>query len=309
MNKENLRIVFLGNPEFARYHLEQLVKAGFNIVAVVSAADKPAGRGLQMHSTPVAEYARKQGIPLLQPKNLKSEDFLEELRSYNADIQVVIAFRMLPEAVWDMPPKGTVNIHASLLPQYRGAAPINWAIINGETETGVTSFKLKHEIDTGDILLQKSCAITEEDTAGSLHDKLMLLGSETIIETLEGIITDTIQEQAQLEFKSEELKSAPKLFSSSCSIDWNKNGTDIINFIRGLCPYPVAHTKLQNKRLKIFKASFERATHSILNGEFIFDGNEDLKVSCNDGFIHLVEVQLEGKRKMNVDEFLRGYKT
>jgi methionyl-tRNA formyltransferase len=246
---------------------------------------------------------------LLQPKNLKSEVFLEQLKSFKADIQVVIAFRMLPEAVWNMPPMGTVNIHASLLPQYRGAAPINWAIINGETQTGVTSFKLKHEIDTGDILLQKSCAISNDDTAGSLHDKLMVLGAKTIIETLERIIDNSIQEQAQIEFNTEDLKSAPKLYSSTCLIDWNKKGVDIINFIRGLCPYPVAHTTLNNKRLKVYKAVFESQSHDLVAGEFVFELKDQIKVSCKDGFIQLLDVQLEGKRRMKIEEFLRGYKT
>lgn len=305
MNKEDFRIVFMGNPEFARLHLERLLSESFNVVAVISAPDKPAGRGMKINSTPVTVYAREKNIPVLQPSNLKSPEFQAELASFKADIQVVIAFRMLPEAVWDMPEMGTLNIHASLLPQYRGAAPINWAIINGEKESGVTSFRLKHEIDTGDILLQKRCEISETDTAGSLHDKLMYLGADTIVESLDGLISGDLKETPQL--ASDELKSAPKLFSSNSTIDWNAPTRKIFDFVRGLAPYPVAHTRMDNKRLKVYSCSLEQVNHDLPSGTFISDNKDYLKVACSDGFVFLNEIQLEGKRRMEIKDFLRGY--
>lgn len=294
----------MGNPEFARFHLQRLLEEGFNVVAVVSAPDRPAGRGMKMNSTPVTEYARDKGIPVLQPTNLKSDQFLEELKSFEADIQVVIAFRMLPVSVWEMPEQGTVNIHASLLPKYRGAAPINWAIINGETETGVTSFKLKHVIDTGDILLQRACSIDQRDNAGTLHDKLMHLGADVIVETLDGLIMGDIVETPQAEMT--ELPVAPKIFSETCVIDWTKETKEIYDFIRGLSPYPVAHTILDDKRFKIYSAEMVNTAHDFEPGRIILAKNS-IQVACGGGFIDLKEVQLEGKRRMDIGEFLRGY--
>ena len=305
MNKKDLRIIFLGNPEFAKFHLQRIVEEGFNVVAVISAPDKPAGRGMKVLSTPVTQYAREQEIPCLQPKNLKNTDFLAELQSYKADLQVVIAFRMLPIAVWDMPTLGTYNLHASLLPQYRGAAPINWAIINGETETGVTTFKLKHEIDTGNLLVQKKCAITPEDNAGSLHDKLMHLGAEAIIETLEAIVTDTVSETPQLESNS--LKSAPKIFTETTEIDWSKSTSEITNFIRGLAPYPVARTKFDGKNLLVYAAELADDSVKVELGTFFSDTKSYIAVQCGNGILKLTDIKLEGKRRMSCIDLLNGY--
>lgn len=306
MQKQDLKIVFLGNPEFARYHLEQLIEHGFNVVGVVSAADKPAGRGLKMHSTPVAQFAKDKGIPLLQPLNLKDPGFLKDLANLKADLQVVIAFRMLPEVVWNMPPLGTYNIHASLLPQYRGAAPINWAIINGETESGVSSFKLQHEIDTGNILLQQKCEINSKDDAGSLHDKLMVLGAATMIATLNALLDGSLKEQAQSTVLQGSLKKAPKIFSKDCEINWNSNVEQVYNHIRGLSPYPVAYTFLDGKRLKIYNCTIEYASPNVSPGSFIQEGDV-LRIAAKNGYIKPGSVQLEGKRRMEIDEFLRGY--
>ena len=304
-DKKNLRIIFLGNPEFARYHLEKILDAGYHVVAVISAPDRPAGRGMKLLATPVTAYAREKSIPCLQPTNLKSEDFLKELKSYNADLQVVIAFRMLPVAVWDMPPLGTYNLHASLLPQYRGAAPINWAIINGEHETGVSTFKLLHEIDTGNLLIQKKCPILPEDNAGSLHDKLMYLGAEAILETLDMLATGTIKETPQS--NSLHLKSAPKLFTENTAIDWTKSGKQIIDLVRGLSPYPVAHSSFDGKKLLVYQASYEVAEHTHPVGTFISDGKKYLKVAVIDGYVTLEQIKIQGKKLMPTAALLNGY--
>ena len=304
-DKKDLRIIFLGNPEFARYHLEKILDAGYHVVAVISAPDRPAGRGMKLLATPVTAYAREKSIPCLQPTNLKSEDFLKELKSYNADLQVVIAFRMLPVAVWDMPPLGTYNLHASLLPQYRGAAPINWAIINGENETGVSTFKLLHEIDTGNLLIQKKCPILPEDNAGSLHDKLMYLGAEAILETLDMLATGTVKETPQS--NSLNLKSAPKLFTENTAIDWTKSGKQIIDLVRGLSPYPVAHSSFDGKKLLVYHASYEVAEHTHPVGTFISDGKKYLKVAVTDGYVTLEQVKLQGKKLMPTAALLNGY--
>ncbi|PCJ66554.1 MAG: methionyl-tRNA formyltransferase [Bacteroidetes bacterium] len=303
--KKDLRIVFLGNPEFARFHLERIVAEGFNVVAVISAPDRPAGRGMKTLSTPVTVFAKENGIPCLQPRNLKNLDFQEELRSYKADLQVVIAFRMLPETVWDMPPMGTFNLHASLLPQYRGAAPINWAIINGEKETGVSTFKLKHEIDTGNLLVQKKCSIEPTDNVGSLHDKLMHVGADAIIETLQQLLTGEFEEIEQ--DNDANLKSAPKLFTDNTGIDWNQKGEDIINLIRGLSPYPVAHTIFDNKLLKVYQTSFQSLQHTNSIGQYITNGKNSLGVYVSDGIVYLEDIKLQGKRQMKIKDFLNGY--
>lgn len=307
MKKEELRIVFLGNPDFALHHLQRLIEEGFNVVGVVSAPDRPAGRGMKLRSTPVGQYAKDHNIPLLQPKNLKSEDFQDELQALKADIQVVIAFRMLPVAVWDMPPMGTVNIHASLLPQYRGAAPINWAIINGETKTGVTSFKLKHQIDTGDILLQRSCEISSTDTAGSLHDKLMYLGADTIVDTLHGLLDESITEKPQAEFEEAELKYAPKIFTEDCEIDWNKSALNIYNMVRGLSPYPVAFFIHNDLRFKLYSCDHQKLDHNEDIGSLNTDNKTFAHIYCSDGYIILEELQMQGKQRMDIQTFLRGY--
>lgn len=304
MDRSNLRIVFLGNPEFARFQLEHLLNAGFNIVGVVSAPDRAAGRGMNLRSTPVTEYARAQQLPLLQPSNLKDPGFLEQLNALAPDILVVIAFRMLPEMVWSLPPQGTINLHASLLPNYRGAAPINWAIINGERETGVTTFKLKHRIDTGNVLLQDNVPIGPDDTAGTLHDRLMVVGAGLMERTLDGIIAGSLVEMPQTDSGS--LNEAPKLFSEDCRIHWDRNGKQIVDLIRGLCPYPVAYTELNGKRLKIFSARFIAAEHALDPGTAQFD-KESLQFACTDGFIEALDVQLEGKRRMPTVEFMRGF--
>ena len=304
-NKKDLRIIFLGNPEFARFHLERILEEGYNVVAVISAPDRQGGRGMKMLSTPVTVYAKEKGIPCLQPKNLKNEEFQAELKSYNADLQIVIAFRMLPIPVWDMPPLGTYNLHASLLPQYRGAAPINWAIINGETETGVSTFKLKHEIDTGNLLVQKACAIKPTENVGSLHDKLMHLGADAIIETLEQLVTGNVNEIEQQD--SDTLKAAPKLFTDNTQIDWFKSGKDIINFIRGLSPYPVAHSMFDGKLLKVYEAEFTPLDHKITAGTFTSDGKSNLDVYTTDGIVSLLDIKLQGKRQMKIRDFLNGY--
>ncbi|MFT6177305.1 MAG: methionyl-tRNA formyltransferase [Bacteroidia bacterium] len=304
-SKEDLRIIFLGNPEFARYHLEQIITNGYNVVAVISAPDRPAGRGMKLLATPVTTYAREQNIPCLQPTNLKNDEFLKTLATYNADLQVVIAFRMLPVVVWDMPSLGTINLHASLLPQYRGAAPINWAIINGEKTTGVSTFKLQHEIDTGDLLVQKECAIESTDTAGTLHDKLMHLGGVAVLETLEKLVTGNLAEIPQK--TSESLREAPKLFTENTAITWDQNGDDIINLIKGLSPYPVAHTIFDDKKMQVFQAKFESTATSQKSGIYTSDGKSYLAVTCANGILYLENIKLQGKRQMQIRDFLNGY--
>jgi methionyl-tRNA formyltransferase len=311
MNYRDLKIVFMGTPEFAVASLDALVNAGCTIVGVVTAPDKPAGRGLKLQESAVKKYAVEKGLKVLQPEKLKNTQFLEELRSLNADVQVVVAFRMLPEVVWDMPPMGTINVHASLLPQYRGAAPINWAIINGEKETGVTTFKLKHEIDTGDILLQQRIAVDENETAGELHDKLKELGAKVLVQTIKGLADGTLKETPQSEIlnsKFEIAKHAPKIFTETCKIDWSKSVDEAHNLIRGLSPFPGAFTYLNEKLLKIYRSEKEHKQPSIATGQFETDEKTFLKFACADGFIYVKELQMEGKKRMNVKDFLRGFK-
>jgi len=301
----------MGTPEFAVASLDALVDAGCTIVGVITAPDKPAGRGLKLQESAVKKYAVEKGLKVLQPEKLKNPQFLEELRSLKADLQVVVAFRMLPELVWNMPPLGTINVHASLLPQYRGAAPINWAIINGEKETGVTTFKLKHEIDTGDILLQEKTQIEENETAGELHDQLKELGAKVLVRTIQGLADDTLNEVAQSELpdaQSETIKHAPKIFTETCRIDWHKPVDEIHNLIRGLSPFPGAFTHLNEKLLKIYRSEKECKQPVIGPGQVETDGKTFLKMAAMDGFILLKELQMEGKKKMNVEDFLRGYK-
>jgi methionyl-tRNA formyltransferase len=306
-----LRIVFMGTPEFAVASLHALVEAGFNVVGVVTAPDKPAGRGMKLTESAVKKYAVKKGLRILQPEKLKNPQFLEELKALNANLQIVVAFRMLPEVVWNMPSLGTINLHGSLLPQYRGAAPINWAIINGEKETGVTSFKLKHEIDTGNILLQEKIIIGENDTAGELHDIMKEIGANVLVTTIKGIEDGSLQETDQsvaIEQFQGELRHAPKLFTDTCTIDWNKSTDEIHNLVRGLSPYPGAITKLNGKILKIYKSSKEITMPSHAAGERDTDGKTYLKFACTDGYIYATEIQLEGKKRIGIEDFLRGYR-
>jgi methionyl-tRNA formyltransferase len=299
-----MKIVFMGTPDFAVASLNALVQAGFDVVGVVTAADKPAGRGQKLQESAVKQYAAAHGLKVLQPLKLKDALFIEELKALNADLQVVVAFRMLPEVVWDMPVKGTINLHASLLPQYRGAAPINHAIINGEKESGVTTFFLKHEIDTGDVIFSEKVSIADDDTAGDLHDKLMDTGAGLLLKTVKAIEAGNYTEQPQPQ--SDELKHAPKIFKEFCLIDWNQPVRTIYNLIRGLSPYPTAFTKLNDKTLKVFKAELEEKETGLTAGAFLSDGKSYLKFAAKDGFVKLTDLQYEGKKRMQVDEFLRG---
>jgi len=298
----------MGTPDFAVPSLKILVKNLYNVVAVVTAPDKPAGRGLKLKASPVKEYAESVNIPVLQPVNLKDPAFLEELKSYNANLQIVVAFRMLPESVWNMPEIGTFNLHASLLPQYRGAAPINWAIINGEKETGITTFFLKHEIDTGDIIFQEKEPIYIEDNFETLYGRLMNLGADLVLNTVHAIKNDAIVPKPQI--MSKELKPAPKISKDTGKIDWSKSSSEIENLIRGLSPIPSAWTILNDKVLKIYKASIVNAIN-VENPEqkaFLCDNKTYLYFRTGNGYLSLEEIQLEGKKRMMIDEFLRGYK-
>jgi len=299
----------MGTPEFAVASLDALVKAGFDIVGVITAPDKPSGRGLKLSESAVKQYAVANGLKVLQPEKLKNPEFLEELKSLKADLQVVVAFRMLPEVVWNMPPKGTINLHASLLPDYRGAAPINWAVINGEEFSGVSTFLLKQEIDTGDVLFTESVAIAEDDTAGDLHDKLMEIGAGLLVKTVRAVETGDYVEKPQDEIATDaEPKHAPKLFKEDCLIDWNQPVETVYNRIRGLSPYPTAYTLFNDKIFKIFKAQKQDGEPGIQPGGFLTDQKTHLKFACLDGFISVIDVQLEGKKRMGVEEFLRGVK-
>jgi methionyl-tRNA formyltransferase len=314
MSLSLLRIVFMGTPEFAVASLEALVKAGFNIVGVVTAPDKPAGRGMKMTESAVRKFAARKGLTVLQPEKLKDPVFLEALKALQADLQVVVAFRMLPEIVWNMPRLGTINLHGSLLPQYRGAAPINWAVINGDKETGVTTFKLKHEIDTGDILLQERIPIGDNETAGEVHDRMKDIGASVLVETVKGLSNGSLKETPQssvIEASGSDqvpLHHAPKIFTATCKIDWNKSSEEIYNLIRGLSPYPAAFTELEDKTLKIFRAEKEWIIPGSKPGRFETDRKTYLKFACSDGYIHVKDLQMEGKKRMLVEEFLRGYR-
>ncbi|PWS26011.1 methionyl-tRNA formyltransferase [Pedobacter yonginense] len=299
-----MKIVFMGTPDFAVASLDALVQAQFDIVAVVTAPDKPAGRGQKLSESAVKKYAVEKGIPVLQPEKLKNPEFVAQLKAYNADLQVVVAFRMLPEVVWAMPSKGTINLHGSLLPQYRGAAPINHAIINGEKESGVTTFFLTHEIDTGDIILREQVSIADDETAGDLHDKLMDVGAKLLVKTVTLIAEGNFSEQPQPQ--TDVLKHAPKIFKEDCKIDWNGSAVQVYNLIRGLSPYPTSFTFLNDKTLKIFKAELEQKEPGIAAGGFLTDGKTFLKFATKDGFIKLLDIQYEGKKRMLIEDFLRG---
>ncbi|MGZ3887287.1 MAG: methionyl-tRNA formyltransferase, partial [Flavisolibacter sp.] len=299
-------IVFMGTPEFAVASLDALLRAGYTVSAVVTAPDKPAGRGMKMQESAVKKYALEKGLRVLQPLKLKDPAFLQELRDLAAVLQVVVAFRMLPEVVWDMPPLGTINVHGSLLPQYRGAAPINWALINGEKQTGVTTFKLQQEIDTGDILLQEPIVIGENQTAGELHDVMKETGAQLLVRTVEGLMKGTLREIPQPD-PGTVLKTAPKIFTDTCRIDWNKTVDEVHNRIRGLSPFPGAFSTFQDRMMKLYRSEKEYAAPSVNPGEFLTDRKTYLKFACTNGYILVRELQLEGKKKMDVADFLRGY--
>ncbi|MEP0987041.1 methionyl-tRNA formyltransferase [Ekhidna sp.] len=302
---KDLRIIFLGTPDFASASLRKLVENDVNVVAVITAPDKPKGRGKKLGISAVKSYALEAELDILQPTNLKDPAFIEELRSYHADLQIVVAFRMLPVAVWDMPRLGTFNLHASLLPQYRGAAPINWAIINGETETGVTTFFLKHEIDTGEIIFQEKEPINENDNVGSLYTRLMEKGADLVLKTVKAIEQVDYPQLPQEIDKP--LKSAPKIFKEDCRIDWQQPSENIRNFVRGLSPYPAAWTQLDGKGMKVFEVQKSTEGTNKPIGELYSDDKNYIRINTKDGTLDLLDLQLEGKKRMKVDEFLRGY--
>lgn len=303
---DNIRIVFMGTPDFAVASLDILVQNNYNVVGVITAPDKPAGRGLQLNQSAVKQYAVAHNIPVLQPEKLKNETFLEELRALKADLQVVVAFRMLPEVVWDMPRLGTINVHASLLPDYRGAAPINWVVINGEKQSGVTTFKLQHAIDTGNVLFSAAVPIREDETAGELHDELMQTGATLLLKTVEALASGEVHEMPQPEVV--DAKHAPKIFKEDCQINWEKPVDVVYNLVRGLSPYPTAWTLLHEKTLKVFKAGKEHGQPKEAPGTPVSDKKTFLKFATPDGYLQILELQLEGKKRMGVEEFLRGYR-
>ena len=316
MEKKDLKIVYMGTPEFAVESLKRLVEGGYNVVAVITMPDKPMGRhGSVLQASPVKQYAVSQGLKVLQPEKLKDEAFVEELRSLNADLQIVVAFRMLPEVVWNMPPMGTFNLHASLLPQYRGAAPINWAVMNGDTETGITTFFLKHEIDTGEVIQQVKVPIADTDNVEVVYDKLMMLGGDLVLETVDAIINGTVKSIPQEEmFASEaELRPAPKIFKETCRIDWNKGVKGVYDHVRGLSPYPAAWTELcaeegKPQVLKIYETEKIFAEHHLPVGTVDTDQKTYFRIAVKDGFVNLLSLQLAGKKRMQVGDFLRGYR-
>jgi methionyl-tRNA formyltransferase len=303
-----MKIVFMGTPEFAVASLDALLTAGAHIVGVVTAPDKPAGRGQKLSESAVKQYAVAHGLKVLQPEKLKDPDFLAELKALNADLQVVVAFRMLPEAVWNIPPKGTINLHASLLPHYRGAAPINWAVINGEKESGVTTFFLKQEIDTGNVLFTEKVTLTGSETAGDLHDRLMNKGAGLLVKTVKAVESGRYKEHPQESFGATNLKHAPKIFKDDCQINFNQPVETVYNLIRGLSPHPTAFTTLNEKTLKIYRANKEEGEPGIQPGGFLTDHKSYLKFACSDGFVSVTELQLEGKKRLAIEEFLRGMK-
>jgi methionyl-tRNA formyltransferase len=309
----------MGTPDFAVASLDALVQEGLNIVGVITAPDKPAGRGMKLTGSAVKNYAVEKGLRILQPDKLKNSAFIDELQNLKADLQIVVAFRMLPEVVWNMPPLGTVNLHGSLLPQYRGAAPINWAIINGEKETGVTTFKLQHDIDTGNILLQERIAIGVDETASELHDRMKVIGAALVVKTANGLAEGVLKETPQdgladvsvhasdRDGQTQGLKHAPKIFTETCKIDWNKSVDEVYNLVRGLSSYPGAFTHLDGKIFKIFRAEKYAASPLGTPGSYESDKKSFIRFACNDRYISVKEIQLEGKKKMPVEEFLRGY--
>lgn len=314
MKKEDLRIVYMGTPEFAVEPLRCLVEGGYNVVGVITMPDKPAGRGHKVQFSPVKQYVLEHDLPLLQPEKLKDETFVGALRAWNADLQIVVAFRMLPEVVWNMPRLGTFNLHASLLPQYRGAAPINWAVINGDTETGITTFFLKHEIDTGEVIQQVRVPIADTDNVGIVHDKLMMLGGRLVTETVDAILADAVRPVPQEEMVVVgELRPAPKIFKDTCRIDWSRPVKRIYDFIRGLSPYPAAWTELVQPDgtvvvLKIFETEKIYQEHQLQSGTVLTDNKNYLHIAVPEGFIKVLALQLPGKKRLKTDELLRGFR-
>lgn len=314
MKKEDLRIVYMGTPDFAVESLRCLVEGGYNVVGVITMPDKPAGRGHRLQFSPVKQYALEHSLPLLQPEKLKDEAFVEALREWKADLQIVVAFRMLPEVVWNMPRLGTFNLHASLLPQYRGAAPINWAVINGDTETGITTFFLRHEIDTGEVIQQVRIPIADTDDVGIVHDKLMMLGGKLVTETVDAILNDAVKPIPQEEMAVVgELRPAPKIFKDTCRIDWNQPVKRIYDFIRGLSPYPAAWSELvqpdgETVVMKIFETEKIIQSHQLTPGTLLTDGKTYIHVAAADGIIGIRALQLPGKKRLKTDELLRGFR-
>lgn len=311
MTGKDLRIVFMGTPEFAVASLRRLVEEGYNIVAVVTTPDKPAGRGQRLHESDVKVAARELGLPILQPERLRDEAFVEAMRALEPDLGIVIAFRMLPEVIWAMPRLGTFNLHASLLPEYRGAAPINWAVINGERETGITTFLLNHEIDKGAIIGQRREPITEDDTVGTMYDKLMRSGCDLVVETVERVAAGNYEAREQMHIDEATLKPAPKIFKDDCRIDWSWEGRRIVNFVRGLSPYPAAWTPMyidgeERGSAKIFRVTFSASEHKHKAGTVESDGKSSLRVACQDGWVEIHELQVAGKRRMAVRDLLLG---
>ena len=313
MTGKDLRIVFMGTPEFAVASLKRLVEEGYNIVAVVTTPDKPAGRGQKLHESDVKVAARELGLPILQPEKLRDPEFVEAMQELKPDLGIVIAFRMLPEVIWAMPRLGTFNLHASLLPQYRGAAPINWAIINGEKETGITTFLLNHEIDKGAIIAQHTEPILAEDNIGTMYDKLMTKGCDLVVDTVEKIASGDFTAIEQMHIDEATLKPAPKIFKDDCRIDWSWEGKRIVNFVRGLSPYPAAWSPMfmngeEQGSAKIFEVKFEPKQHSFEAGKIFSDGKESISVSCADGIIHIRSMQMAGKKRMSNHDLLLGFR-
>jgi methionyl-tRNA formyltransferase len=302
-------IVFMGTPAFAVASLNALLEAKMNVVGVVTAPDKPGGRGMQLQQSAVKQFAIAHNLPLLQPEKLKAPEFFEALSAWKPDLQVVVAFRMLPEKIWSFPPMGTLNVHGSLLPQYRGAAPINWAIMNGEKETGVTTFQLQHAIDTGDILLQDRIPISENMTAGELHDIMMMVGAQLLVKTLDGLMHNNINSVPQSEVVDVALiKHAPKIFTKDCEINFEKDLQTIHNHVRGLAPFPGAITKVDGKIVKLYSTTISKEITPEPVGSFVTDGKTFAKFACKDGYLVLNDIQWEGKKRMTVVDFLRGYR-
>lgn len=303
-----LKVVFFGTPDFAVASLDALVQNGFDVLAVVTAPDKPAGRGMQLQASAVKQYAVAHQLKVLQPEKLKDTQFIATLQDLAADVHIVVAFRMLPEVVWNMPINGTINVHGSLLPQYRGAAPINWAIMNGETETGVTTFRLKHQIDTGNILLQSKTPIFKEDNFSTVYQRLMLQGAELLVTTLRQLEAGTLQEVPQDAIDETTLKHAPKLFKENLQLDFNNSAAALVNFIRGLAPFPTAYTYLEQKQLKVFQSHSVNELPSVAIGTLQTDAKSYIRFACKDAWLYIDELQLEGKKRMETVAFLRGFR-
>jgi len=317
MHPKEIRIVFMGTPDFAVESLKALVDNGYQVVGVITAPDKPAGRGRQLSESAVKVYARENNLKVLQPEKLKNPEFIAELDSLNADLQIVVAFRMLPEIIWNKPPMGTFNLHGSLLPHYRGAAPLNWAVINGETETGVSTFLLSHEIDTGKVMFQEKIEIAENDSVGDIHDRLMGVGANLVLKTVDALAEGNVQaiDQSQLTTNPEQLKPAPKIFKEDCRIDWTKDTESVRNLIRGLSPYPTAWTELIHPdkeeilTAKIYSSIRDNSSLPAAPGTLSSDGKKYLRIACPDGWLSITELQLSGKKRMKIDELLRGFQS